>query len=91
MFKNLGVQLFTIRDYIRDPESADAAFEKLAALGYTEAHTAGNDFDAKIFWFYHKLCQQQYECCDNRRVLRFNDSNCLFDDGRWYWRSVFWC
>ena len=49
MFKNLGVQLFTIRDYMRDPESADAAFEKLAALGYTEAHTAGNDFDAKIF------------------------------------------
>ena len=49
MFQKLGVQLYTIRDYMRDPEFADLAFAKLAEMGYTEAHTAGNDFDAKLF------------------------------------------
>ncbi|MBE6690356.1 MAG: sugar phosphate isomerase/epimerase [Ruminococcaceae bacterium] len=49
MFKNLGVQLYTVRDYLQDPEFADLAFAKLRALGYTEAHTAGNAFDAKLF------------------------------------------
>ena len=49
MFEKLGVQLYTVRDYLYDPEMADLAFAKLAALGYTEAHTAGNDFDAKLF------------------------------------------
>jgi sugar phosphate isomerase/epimerase len=49
MIKNLGLQLYTIRDYMRDPEFADVAFGKVAALGYTEAHTAGNAFDAKLF------------------------------------------
>ena len=49
MFKKLGVQLFTIRDYMKDPEFADLSFSKLAEMGYTEAHTAGNAFDAKLF------------------------------------------
>ena len=49
MFQKLGVQLYTIRDYIQDPEFADLAFSKLAEMGYTEAHTAGNAFDAKLF------------------------------------------
>ena len=49
MFNKLGVQLFTIRDYMKDPEFADLAFSKLAQLGYTEAHTAGNAFDEKLF------------------------------------------
>lgn len=49
MFQNLGVQLFTIRDYMRDPGFADYSFSRLAEMGYTEAHTAGNDFDAKLF------------------------------------------
>ena len=49
MFKNLGVQLYTIRDYMKDPEIADVAFAKLARLGYTEAHTAGCDFDPTLF------------------------------------------
>ncbi len=49
MFNKLGVQLYTIRDYMQDPEFADLAFAKLAEMGYTEAHTAGNAFDAKLF------------------------------------------
>ena len=49
MFHKLGVQLYTIRDYMQDPEFADLAFKRLAELGYTEAHTAGNAFDAKLF------------------------------------------
>ena len=49
MFNKLGVQLYTVRDYLQDPEFADLAFAKLAEMGYTEAHTAGNDFDAKTF------------------------------------------
>lgn len=49
MFKNLGVQLYTIRDFMNDPAFADVAFGKLAEMGYTEAHTAGNAFDAKLF------------------------------------------
>ena len=49
MFKNLGVQLYTIRDFMGDPDFADVAFGKLAEMGYTEAHTAGNAFDAKLF------------------------------------------
>lgn len=49
MFKKLGVQLYTVRDYIKDPELADFTFERLAKMGYTEAHTVVNDFDAKLF------------------------------------------
>lgn len=49
MFQKLGLQLYTIRDYMQDPEFADVAFAKLAKMGYTEAHTAGNAFDAKLF------------------------------------------
>ncbi len=49
MFQKLGVQLYTIRDYMKDPDFADLSFAKLAELGYTEAHTAGTDFDEKLF------------------------------------------
>ena len=49
MFQKLGVQLYTVRDYLQDPEFADLTFAKLAEMGYTEAHTAGNAFDAKLF------------------------------------------
>ncbi len=49
MLKKLGLQLYTVRDYIKDPEFADLTFAKLAEMGYTEAQTAGNDFDAKLF------------------------------------------
>ena len=49
MFEKLGLQLYTVRDFLQDPEFADLAFAKLAKMGYTEAHTAGNAFDAKLF------------------------------------------
>lgn len=50
MFEKLGLQLFTVRDYLKDPEFADLAFKKLSELGYTEAQTAGIPaFDAKTF------------------------------------------
>ena len=50
MFKKLGLQLYTVRDYLGTPEEADAAFARLAELGYTEAQTAGTDyFGAKEF------------------------------------------
>ena len=41
MFNKLGLQLYTIRDFMKDAEFADLAFKKVAELGYTEAHTAG--------------------------------------------------
>lgn len=43
MFHTLGVQLYTVRDYLNDPEFADLAFHKLAELGYREVQTAGNE------------------------------------------------
>lgn len=49
MFEKLGVQLYTVRDYLKDPQFADLTFRRLAEIGYTEAQTAGNDFDAKTF------------------------------------------
>lgn len=49
MFKKLGVQLYTVRDSLQDPDFADLTFRRLAEMGYTEAHTAGNAFDAKLF------------------------------------------
>ena len=49
MINKLGVQLYTIRDYMKDPEFADVAFKKLAELGYTEAHTAAVALEDKLF------------------------------------------
>lgn len=55
MFKNLGVQLYTIREYLKDPEFADLSFAKLARLGYTELHTA------TCYSFDHKLLKELTE------------------------------
>ena len=43
MFEKLGLQIYTIRDFIKDPDFADVAFRKIAEMGYTEAHTASFD------------------------------------------------
>ena len=43
MFKSLGVQLYTLRDYLKDSEFADLTFRKLADLGYQAVQTAGNE------------------------------------------------
>lgn len=49
MFEKLGLQLYTVRDYLGDPSLADYTFGRLREIGYTEAQTAGNAFDAKLF------------------------------------------
>ncbi len=41
MIKKLGLQLYTLRDCIKDEDYADLTFKKMAELGYTEAHHAG--------------------------------------------------
>ncbi len=41
MFEKLGVQLFTVRDYMHDAELIDFTLARLAKMGYTEAHTVG--------------------------------------------------
>ena len=41
MLKKLGVQLYTIRDFMTTEQDIDQSYAKLASLGYTEAHTAG--------------------------------------------------
>lgn len=40
MIQELGVQLFTIRDYMTTPEDVRNSFKKLRELGYTVAQTA---------------------------------------------------
>jgi len=45
MIKKLGLQLYTIRDFMNDEEQIDESFAKLAALGYSEAQTAGCKID----------------------------------------------
>jgi len=49
MFKELGVQLYTVRDFLKDPDYADVTFRRLAEMGYTEVQTAGCAFDEKLF------------------------------------------
>ena len=50
MFQSLGVQLYTVRDYLFDPEFTDLTFSKLRELGYTEVQTARiPKFGAKVF------------------------------------------
>lgn len=56
MFKKLGLQLYTVRDYFKDEEFADLTLKKVAAAGYTEAHTAGRyGFTPEKF---NELCQK---------------------------------
>jgi len=40
LFNTLGFQLYTMREYIKDLDVADAALKKLHSLGYTECHGA---------------------------------------------------
>ena len=41
MFKKLGVQLYTVRDFMNTPEEVRDTFRKLKAMGYDEGQTAG--------------------------------------------------
>ena len=49
MIEKLGVQLYTIRDYMDTPEQLRESFRKLKAIGYDQAQTAG--------------CKVPYETC----------------------------
>ena len=49
MFEKLGVQLYTVRDYLKDAEMADNCFKRLYELGYSEAQAAGCEFDERKF------------------------------------------
>ena len=42
-----GIQLYSVRDAAE--QDFAKTLETLAKMGYTEAHTAGNAFDAKLF------------------------------------------
>lgn len=41
MFKKVGVQLYTIRDFMNDEQQIKESFAKLKAIGYDEVQTAG--------------------------------------------------
>lgn len=49
MFKKLGLQLFTVRDYMTDEKSIGETFEKLVKMGYTEGQTAGDNIEIPGF------------------------------------------
>lgn len=42
MFKNVGLQLYSIRNHTGDSEGIKFALKRLAEIGYTEVQTAGN-------------------------------------------------
>jgi sugar phosphate isomerase/epimerase len=46
MINRLGIQLFTIRDFMQDEKDMDESFAKLAKLGYTTVQTAGYEGEA---------------------------------------------
>ena len=49
MIKELGVQLYTIRDYMKDEESIRTSFKKLREMGYDIGQTAGYFVGAEKF------------------------------------------
>ncbi|MBQ9773720.1 MAG: sugar phosphate isomerase/epimerase [Clostridia bacterium] len=48
MFEKLGLQLYTVRDLLLDPDYADLTFRRLRELGYTEVQLAGNYVEPKL-------------------------------------------
>lgn len=49
MFKKLGLQLYTVRDYMKDEKSIGETFERLVRMGYTEGQTAGACIELPFF------------------------------------------
>ena len=49
MFKKLGLQLFTVRDYMTDEKSIDETFARLVKMGYTEGQTAGMNIELPMY------------------------------------------
>ena len=69
MIKELGVQLYTIRDYMKDEESMRESFRKLRELGYDIGQTAGFFIGAEKFAEIAK-----------ETGLRICGTHCGFDD-----------
>ncbi len=49
MFNKLGVQLYTIRDFMKTPEEVRASFKRLKDMGYDQAQTAGAQISYEEF------------------------------------------
>jgi sugar phosphate isomerase/epimerase len=49
MIKTLGLQLYTIRDFMKDEAAIDESFGRMVKLGYTEAQTAGCEIAPEKF------------------------------------------
>lgn len=47
--KQVGLQLYTVRDQMSDPKNIPDVFQKIAAMGYTQAQTAGDFHDVEAF------------------------------------------
>ena len=49
MFQKLGLQLYTVRDYMNDEASLDETFARLVKMGYTEGQTAGSNVELPAY------------------------------------------
>lgn len=49
MFQKLGLQLYTVRDYMNDEASLDETFARLVQMGYTEGQTAGSNVELPMY------------------------------------------
>ena len=49
MFNKLGLQLYTVRDFMTDEMGIEKTFERLAKMGYTEGHTAGDNVELPCY------------------------------------------
>ena len=56
MFEKIGVQLYTIRDYMKTEEDVRSSFKKLKAMGIDQAQTAGC---AIPYEAYGKIAQEE--------------------------------
>lgn len=48
MFKKLGLQIYTVRDLLLDPDYADLTFRRLHEMGYSEVQLAGNYVEPRL-------------------------------------------
>ena len=49
MFNKLGLQLYTVRDFMTDEMGIEKTFERLVKMGYTEGHTAGDNVELPCY------------------------------------------
>ncbi|WP_249313625.1 sugar phosphate isomerase/epimerase family protein [Congzhengia minquanensis] len=56
--EKLGLQLFTIRDFLKTPEDVKNSFSKLIELGYTEGQTATSDWYGMGAEKFRDICRE---------------------------------